>query len=140
MNEVMTDLLVTRWEQVSGKIAALAEDKLELVPVPAGRSYGTVLRHVAFWNQYVADKLSGNKADDAANELPLDRYSTKRAVLEALNKTAKDATQALKGRNASEDSQAVELAVTFLEHTSEHYGQLAVYARLFGITPTASRS
>ena len=98
-----------------------------------------MLRHVAFWNQYVADTLRGSKADDAANALLPEGYSTKRLVLEALTKTAKDAGHALQGRQTSQDK-TTELIVTFLEHTSEHYGQLAVYARLFGITPPASRS
>jgi len=28
--------------------------------------------------------------------------------------------------------------MTFVEHTAEHYGQLAVYGRLIGIVPPAS--
>jgi len=34
---------------------------------------------------------------------------------------------------------SMELVVTFLGHTSEHYGQLAVHGRLMGIFPPASR-
>ena len=37
------------------------------------------------------------------------------------------------------DAKAAELVMTFVEHTSEHYGQLAVYARLNGIVPPVSR-
>ena len=37
------------------------------------------------------------------------------------------------------DARAVEVVVPFLEHSAEHYGQLAVYARLYGIVPPASR-
>jgi uncharacterized damage-inducible protein DinB len=33
-----------------------------------------------------------------------------------------------------------EMLVTFIEHNSEHYGQLVVYARLNGIVPPASRA
>jgi hypothetical protein len=32
------------------------------------------------------------------------------------------------------------MIITFLEHTSEHYGQLVVYARLNGFVSPASRS
>jgi hypothetical protein len=38
------------------------------------------------------------------------------------------------------ESKITELVATFLEHTSEHYGQLAVYARMKAIVPPASRT
>jgi len=35
-------------------------------------------------------------------------------------------------------SEQSEMLVSFIEHNSEHYGQLVVYARLNGIVPPAS--
>ena len=85
----LTTLLADRWEQVSRKIERLAdilpEDEIEHAPVNGIRTYGAVLRHVAFWNQYVADCLNGKTADDTSNELPLAQYSTKTSALAALN-------------------------------------------------------
>jgi uncharacterized damage-inducible protein DinB len=64
----------------------------------------------------------------------------KAAVLEALKQSSEDVVRALRDRNGPVDSKAAELLVTFIEHTSEHYGQLVVYARLKGIVPPASRT
>jgi uncharacterized damage-inducible protein DinB len=141
----MTALLIGRWEQASRKVAELAATiparEFDSRPPRAGvRSFGEVLRHVAFWNQYVADAFDGKKADDAGNELPRAAYSTKASILEALKRSSGDAASALREHRASLDSKATELIMTFVEHTLEHYGQLVVYTRLMGIVPPASRS
>ena len=47
---------------------------------------------------------------------------------------------ALRAQPVSANGKTLELILTFLEHNSEHYGQLAVYARLMGIVPPASRA
>jgi uncharacterized damage-inducible protein DinB len=59
-------------------------------------------------------------------------------VLDALKRTAADATKAL--RQHGIDRPMAETAMSFIEHTSEHYGQLVVYARLHGVVPPASRT
>jgi DinB family protein len=139
----LTTLLADRWEQVSRKIESLAEilpeDGIEKAPANGIRTYGAVLRHVAFWNQYVADSLNGNRTDDTSNELPLAQYSSKASALAALQRSSAAVGVALGGRKTSLDPKTTELIVTFLEHTSEHYGQLVVYSRLMGIVPVTSR-
>jgi uncharacterized damage-inducible protein DinB len=139
----LTTLLADRWEQVSRKIECLAEvlpeAAIEHAPVNGTRSYGAVLRHVAFWNQYVADCLHGKKADDTSNELPLAEYSTKASALAALQRSSKAVGVALRTQETPVDPKTVELIVTFIEHTSEHYGQLVIYSRLLGIVPVTSR-
>jgi uncharacterized damage-inducible protein DinB len=142
--EGLTAMLAARWEQASRKLAELADaipaDQFDSRPLAGVRSVGDVLRHVAFWNQYVADSLRGAAADGTGNELPRDAYSTKACILEALNRTSAAAAAALGEDQGAADSKAAELIMTFVEHTSEHYGQLAVYARLIGIVPPASRT
>jgi uncharacterized damage-inducible protein DinB len=142
--EALKTLLIGRWEQTSRKVEELAEvipvDEFESRPLAGVRSCGEVLRHVAFWNQYVADTLNGKKADDAGNELPGATYSTKGSVLEALKRSSEDVATALGEHQAPVDLKTTELIMTFVEHTSEHYGQLVVYARLLGITPPTSRT
>jgi uncharacterized damage-inducible protein DinB len=142
--EELTAVLFGRWEQTSRKVAELAEaisaDQFDSRPVGGIRTAAEVLRHIAFWNQYVADTLNGKQADDAANELAPAEYSTKARILEALQRTSADAGTAMRGRHGSLDWKAAELVMTFVEHTSEHYGQLAVYARLMGVVPPASRT
>jgi uncharacterized damage-inducible protein DinB len=139
----VSTVLVSRWEQVGKKLENLAdafpEEKYNWKPVDTSRTIGEVLRHVAFWNQFVADSARGKKADDSANELPAAKYATKARIIDALRQTAADVASVLKEDHAVLDPQTAELVVTFLEHTSEHYGQLAVYARLNGVVPPASR-
>ena len=136
--------LIGHWEQVGGKLAALAEefpkDKYEAAPVNGVRTFGDVLRHLAFWNQFVAESARGRKADDAANELPKSEYSTKTAIIDALKRSTAEAAAALRKRQADQDPEITEMVMTFIEHNSEHYGQLVVYSRLNGIVPPASRA
>lgn len=142
--EALKALLIGRWAQTSRKVAEIAEaipvDEFESRPLAGVRSCGEVLRHLAFWNQYVADTLNGKEADDVGNELPGATYSTKASVLEALKRSSDDVATGLGEHEASVDLKTTDLIMTFVEHTSEHYGQLVVYARLLGITPPTSRT
>ncbi len=140
--EHLGNKLIGRWEQACEKLAALAEEfpanKFDEHPAKDVRSTGEVLRHVAFWNAYVADVARGKKPAEG-NELPRTGCATKAEVVAALRRTAADATKALRASRSGLSPELVETLVSFLEHTSEHYGQLAVYARLNGILPPASR-
>ena len=141
--ETPATILIGRWEQAGRKLTALGQEfpaeKYESTLVKGARTVGDVLRHVAFWNQYVADSARGKKADDTANELPKAEYSGKTRIIDALQKSTADASAALKAREADMDLKTIEMLATFIEHTTEHYGQLVVYARLNGIVPPASR-
>jgi hypothetical protein len=136
-------IAIGRWEQAGAKFTALAHEfpaeAYESTAVDGIRTFGGVLRHVAFWNRYVAEIVRGNAADDSANELPQADYSTKTSVLAALRESIDDSARALKQRPAPWDAKTIETVLSFLEHTAEHYGQLVVYARLRGIVPPASR-
>jgi uncharacterized damage-inducible protein DinB len=119
---------------------AFPAKEIESRPLAAARTFGEVLRHIAFWNLYVADSLRSKAANDTANELPLVDYPTKAKILDELKKSSEDVAAALRERHGFPDLKTAELIVTFVEHTSEHYGQLVVYARLIGIVPPTSRS
>ena len=135
------DLWITKWEEINRKIANLAgefpEEHLDHRPAEHLRTFGEVLRHLAFWNQYVADVLRGRKADDSANEVSLAEYPTRARMIGVLGESSEAVVAALK--DSEGDTKTIELLITFIEHSGEHYGQLAVYARLIGITPPASR-
>jgi len=141
--EILSTRLIRRWEQVGQKLASLAEEipenKFNYRPVDSVRTLADVLRHIAFWNQYVADLAHGRKADDKANELPRSEFPTKARILDALKRSAADASDALRKHKAALSPDMAETVVTFVEHNCEHYGQLVVYARLNGIIPPASR-
>lgn len=136
-------MLIGRWEQVGAKLAALAEEfpeeKYETTFVAGVRTFGDVLRHVAFWNRYVFSVARGDQADDSANELPKEKYTTKAQVIAALTCSASEAAAALRTHQAGLDVEKATLAESFIEHVCEHYGQLVVYARLSGVVPPASR-
>jgi uncharacterized damage-inducible protein DinB len=137
----VTTTLVTRWQAAAGKFidltAALPEEKFETELVNGARTIGSVLRHVAYWNRYVAAKLSGNKADDSANELTPQACPGKAAAIKELSRNRSDIAN---GIERTLDATALDSICMGLEHLCEHYGQLAVYARLLGVTPPASQS
>ena len=137
------DILLKHWSEAGEKIVKMAEDfpedKYEFTPNPAVRSFADNLRHVAFWNGFVAKNARGEKADGKQNELPKAQYATKAAVVKALKESLADATAQLKNGPASPDPKLLDLWVSFTEHSGEHYGQLVVYYRLNGLVPPASR-
>ena len=96
-----------------------------------------MLRHVAYWNRYIADSLNGRKAHESANELARDEYPDKARLLEELEKTNNEIAN---GMHRNLDAKGLELISMAFEHLSEHYGQMVVYARLLGIVPPASRA
>ena len=141
--ETLSSKQMDQWEQVGQKLLTLAEEipesKFEYPPVQGVRTPAEVLRHVAFWNQYVADRARGKNGDDAANELPKDKFSTKKQILNALKRSTAEALTASKERESGLTSDIAEMLMTFIEHNCEHYGQLVVYARMNGIVLPASR-
>ncbi|SPE40939.1 DinB-like domain protein [Candidatus Sulfopaludibacter sp. SbA3] len=140
--QTISTRLIGRWEQTAGKLATLAEEfpekEYEFKPADGIRTVGEVLRHVAFWNQYVAGIARGEKPDDTSNELSKAEYATKAQTVRALQRSAADAADALKAHQPELAQELAETVVTFIEHTSEHYGQLVVYARLQEIVPPSS--
>ena len=140
-DDAMTAVLAARWKAASKKLCDLAraipDGRFESEQVSGTRSCGDLLRHVAYWNRYIADSLNGRKADDSANELSRDDYPDKAPILTDLEKTNSEIAKAM-SRNL--DAKALELISMAFEHLSEHYGQLVVYARMLGVIPPVSRS
>jgi uncharacterized damage-inducible protein DinB len=139
----LRDVLLKHWTEIGEKVIKMAEDfpeeKYEFKPNPAVRSFADNLRHVAFWNGYVAKSARGEKADGKQNELPRAQYASKAAVVKALKDSLADATAQLKTGPAVPSTKLADLWVSFTEHSGEHYGQLVVYYRLNGLVPPASR-
>jgi len=135
------DILLARWSEVGDKIITMAEAfpeaRYDARPLPEVRSFAEQLRHVAFWNAYAERTLRGEPADGAANELPRDAYPTKAEIVPALRETF-DAVKSELARGTPDAAQA-DTVISFIEHGGEHYGQLAVYYRLNGLVPPASR-
>lgn len=136
-------MLIERWEQTGAKLANLAREfpaeKYETAPVAGVRTFGDVLRHVAFWNEYAAGSARGGSPDGSANELPKAKYATKARIMEALAKSIAEMAAALREHSGGLDPERAALAESFIEHVCEHYGQLVVYTRWVGVVPPASR-
>lgn len=134
-------VLTRRWEVAAKKFmelaAVLPDDKFEIELVKGARTCGGVLRHVAYWNRYIADSLQGNEPHDSANELTREEYPDKDGIVQDLKKSSGEISR---GMNRPLDAGSMELIAMAMEHLSEHYGQIAVYSRLMGIIPPASRS
>ena len=137
----MRDLLTARWTEIGDKVVKLADavpaSAYERRPADDVRTFAEQLRHLAFWNLYARDVLRGGSPDGDANELPRAAYPDKPAVLGALRESF-DGVVAELARRDDIGASDVDTAVSFLEHAGEHYGQLAVYARLAGVVPPAS--
>ena len=139
----LRDVLHGGWTDINGKIVAMAEsfpeDKYEFKPTKDVRSFADVLRHVAFWNDWVVKTARGEKPDGKPNELPKAQYATKAQIVAALKKGVDAGVAQLKASPANPPANAAELWLSFISHSSEHYGQLVVYYRLNGLVPPASR-
>jgi uncharacterized damage-inducible protein DinB len=137
------DVFVAGWTEVGEKLVKMAEefpeDKFEYKPADGVRTFGDVLRHVAFWNQWVAKTARGEKPDGKPNELSKAEFGTKAKVVAALKSSVAEAAGELKKQPASPGARETGLWSSFISHSSEHYGQLVVYYRLNGLVPPASR-
>ena len=137
------DVLLAGWNEVGEKVVKLAEEfpeaKYDYKPVDTVRSFADVLRHVAFWNEYVAKAARGEKPDGRQNELPKAQFATKAAIVAALKSSLATAAAELKKSAANPEPRATSLWTSFISHSSEHYGQLVVYFRMNGLVPPASR-
>jgi len=143
LQDTLPARLIQHWAQVCQKLVDLSEEvpasKFDDTPVDGVRTVAEILRHVAFWNRYMAATARGEKGDDTANELPANEFSTKAQIIGALNRSAAEAADALNENPSGLTTELVEMVLAFIEHNSEHYGQLVVYARLSGITQPTSR-
>jgi hypothetical protein len=137
------DVLLANWNEIGDKVVKLAEEfpegKYDYKPVDGVRTFADVLRHVAFWNEYVAKAARGEKPDGSANEVPKAKFGTKAAIVSALKASLTGAASELKKSAAAPEPRTTGLWVSFIAHSSEHYGQLVVYYRLNGLVPPASR-
>jgi hypothetical protein len=137
---VAQSIHITQWEEAGRKLIQLAQEFPEaryiFRPSDETRTFAETLRHVAFWNEFVAASARGEEPDGTQNELAAAKYPTKAKIIAALQRSIEEAAAAL--RKQKEDK-AAELAIPFVIHTGEHYGQLAVYYRLNGLVPPASR-
>ncbi len=137
------DKMVAEWRDASRKITALAaefpEAKYDYRPAPEVRTFAQQMLHMAFWNQYVAKAIRGEKPDGKLNELPRSDYKTKAAVTKVLSESFAQVLTAMEASSEEDMLKRINIWATFLEHSGEHYGQSVMYYRLNGLVPPESR-
>jgi uncharacterized damage-inducible protein DinB len=142
------------WNDVGRKLIAMAEDfpedKYDFKPTPAQRSFAEQLLHAANANYFFTNLVMGQKPP-AEEDPKRDQYKTKADVVAFVKKAFADGAAAIQSKGdkgmsdlivdpfAHQQVRVSDAAYSFIEHSGEHYGQLAVYYRVDGLVPPESR-
>jgi uncharacterized damage-inducible protein DinB len=142
------------WNDVGRKLIAMAEDfpedKYDFKPTPAQRSFAEQLLHAANANYFFTNLAKGEKPP-AEEDPKRDQFKTKADIVAFVKKTFADGAAAIQAKGdkgmsdllvdpfAHQQVRVSELAYGLIEHSGEHYGQLAVYYRVAGLVPPESR-
>jgi uncharacterized damage-inducible protein DinB len=140
------------WNDIGRKLIAMAEDfpedKYDFKPTPVQRSFAEQLLHAAGSNDLFTAVAKGEKPVDDESRA---NYKTKAAVVAYVKKSFADGAAVIKAKGDAGMAKTVvsfeshdtlpllDLAYALIEHSGEHYGQLAVYYRVAGLVPPESR-
>lgn len=145
--ELLKDL--TNQKDQMGKIAdAMPEDKFAFKATPAQRSYGEQIMHVAGANVMLFKALGAKATPPTMNPKATAKAEILKALADSYDfgiaavKEQTDATmvQAVQGPAFLGSSTRARISYFVLNHAMDIYGQMAVYLRLNGIVPPASRN
>jgi len=143
--------LIKDWERQKATLLAIAdampEDKFGFKSTPAQRSYAEHIMHVATVNVDIL-KLVGGQATPPT--FTAESAKTKADILKALGESYDHGIALLNEQTDATITGTIEAAFLgpstrarvfwfLLGHSMDTYGQLAVYLRLNGIVPPASR-
>jgi len=142
------------WNDIGRKLIAMAEDfpedKYDFKTTPAQRSFAEQLLHAAGANYFFTTLALGQKPP-AEEDPKRDQYKTKADVVAFVKKSFADGAAAIKTKgdkgmtdlvtdpDSNQQVRVSDMAYSFIEHSGEHYGQLAVYYRVAGLVPPESR-
>ena len=149
-----SQVVLSQWNEIGRKLIAMAddfpEDKYEFKPVPAERTFAEQLLHVSNAMYFFTNAARGQKLP--ADEDPKrENYKTKADVVAFVKKCVQDGADAIKAKGdkgmaesftdpfEKRQMQLSDWAYGLIEHSGEHYGQLAVYYRVAGLVPPESR-
>jgi len=104
------------------------ENKYGYRPTEDVRTFGEIIMHVARYNHLTASHAMGRQSEDVREFA----FHSKAEAVARLKKSFEELAEVVKEKPDKFDLDA-------LIHTSEHYGNLAVYYRLNGLVPPASR-
>jgi len=146
-------VLLDNWNQIGRKLIVMAEDfpedKYDFKPTPAQRSFAEQMLHAAGANYFFINPVKGLRPP--SGDVKRSDYKTKAAIVEFVKQAFADGAALIKSKGDSgindlwvnpftnRQVRFSEGAWGFMEHSSEHYGQLVVYYRLTGLVPPESR-
>src|SRR6202162_6692027 len=147
-------VVLDSWNDVGRKLIAMAEDfpedKYDFKPTPAQRSFAEQLLHAAGANYFFTNPAMGKEMPKEEDPKRAD-YKTKADVVAFVKKSFADGAAVIKAKGdkgmndlmvdpfAHQQMRVSDMAYGFIEHSGEHYGQLAVYYRIAGLVPPESR-
>jgi uncharacterized damage-inducible protein DinB len=146
-------VVLDSWNEVGRKLIAMAEDfpedKYDFKPTPAQRSFAEQLLHAAGANYFFTNPVMG-KEPPAAEDPKRDQYKSKADIVAFVKKSFADGAATIQSKGekglttevvyfAHQKARVLDMAYGLIEHSGEHYGQLAVYYRLAGLVPPESR-
>ena len=153
-NPTASQVVLAQWNEIGRKLIAMAEDfpedKYELRPVPAQRTFAEQLLHATGSMYYFTDVAQG-KTPRYPDDPKRDDLKTKAQVVAFTKKAVADGAAAIKAKgdpglnewitdqDTKQRMRIVDLAYEIIEHSGEHYGQLVVYYRVSGLVPPESR-
>src|SRR5947209_154319 len=146
--------VLEQWNDIGRKLVAMAEDfpedKYDFKPTPAQRSFAEQLLHAANSNYFFVNPARGEKPP-AAEDPKRDQFKSKADIVAFVKKAYADGAAVIKekgdkGMNdllvdpfENQQTRVIDMAYGLIEHSGEHYGQLAVYYRVAGLVPPESR-
>jgi uncharacterized damage-inducible protein DinB len=149
-----SQIVLESWNDIGRKLIAMAEDfpedKYDFKPTPAQRSFAEQLLHASGANYFFTNLCLGEKPP-AEEDPKRDQYKTKADVVAFVKKSFADGAAAIKQKgdkgmtdlvvdpDSNQQVRVSDMAYGFIEHSGEHYGQLAVYYRVAGLVPPESR-
>jgi uncharacterized damage-inducible protein DinB len=149
-----SQVVLDSWNDIGRKLIAMAEDfpedKYDFKPTPAQRGFAEQLLHAAGANYFFTTLALGQKPP-AEEDPKRDQYKTKADVVAFVKKSFADGAAAIKTKgdkgmsdlitdpDSNQQIRVSDMAYGFIEHSGEHYGQLAVYYRVAGLVPPESR-
>jgi uncharacterized damage-inducible protein DinB len=147
-------VVLDTWNDIGRKLIAMAEDfpedKYDMKPTPAQRTFAEQLLHAAGANYFFTNLAMGQKPP--TEESPKrEQYKTKADIVAFVKKSFADGAAAIQAKGdkgmsdlmvdpfANQQVRISDAAYGFIEHCGEHYGQLVVYYRIAGLVPPESR-
>jgi uncharacterized damage-inducible protein DinB len=147
-------VLLDTWNDIGRKLIAMAEDfpedKYDFKPTPAQRTFADQLLHAAGANYFFINPAMGKPGPKEEDPKRAD-YKTKADIVAFVKKSFADGAAVIKAKGdkgmsdllvdpfAHQQMRVLDMAYGFIEHSGEHYGQLAVYYRVAGLVPPESR-